>query len=86
MSDGNNKKDPKQEAHDLAIDTVKQILLLSTGAIGLSLTFLEKLLDYHNLWLLVVGWAALVLSILFGILFHPEYVRQTTCGRRLQHL
>jgi len=59
----------KEKSSNLAISTVKEILVLSTGAIGLSLTFLDKLLGYEKIWLLIVGWAALITSLFFGILF-----------------
>jgi hypothetical protein len=62
-------KTKKEKSSELAISTVKEILVLSTGAIGLSLTFLEKLLGYENLWMLIVGWSSLLVSIFFGILF-----------------
>lgn len=69
MSETNNDYSNKDKSSNLAASTAKEILLLSTGAIGLSLTFLEKILQYEQIWLLVFGWAFMIISILFGIIF-----------------
>ena len=52
-----------------------QILALSAGTLGLSLTFISNLVNLQRsflLWLLIVSWALLaaaILSILFGLRF-----------------
>jgi len=72
-----------------------QILALSAGTLGLSLTFVSNLVNLQTasfLWLLIVSWvllAAAVLSVLFGLRFatRSKTIRDTLdTGKQLTGL
>jgi hypothetical protein len=64
-------------------DFEKMITYISAGSLALSLTFIEKIvaLDHaEKIWLLIVGWALLILTLLTNLLSHyysKVLVRQT---------
>lgn len=58
----------KSDAHQIALELMKQIITLASGVVALSATFLDKLpTGTLSLVLLASSWAALVVSIFFGL-------------------
>jgi hypothetical protein len=56
------------DAHQIALELMKQIITLASGVVALSATFLEKLATSPlSLVLLALSWAALLLSIYCGL-------------------
>jgi len=56
------------DAHQIALELMKQIITLASGVVALSATFLDKLqAGAVSLGLLGLSWVALVVSIFFGL-------------------
>lgn len=57
------------DAHRLAIEWIKQLITLSSGIIVLSATFITTIFELINwsIWLLIISWVALLLSIVNGL-------------------
>ena len=54
-------------------DYEKYITLISSGALGLSITFIEKVVPLQTAtskWLLIVGWVLLTVTLLVSLLSH----------------
>jgi hypothetical protein len=64
-----SSEEMKVKAENLALDWVKQIITLASGVVALSVTFIENLVKNVNclLILLVLSWALLILSIIYGL-------------------
>jgi hypothetical protein len=60
--------DVSDDAHQIALELMKQIITLASGVVALSATFLEKL-NIGTLPMLILGlsWSALIVSILYGL-------------------
>jgi hypothetical protein len=55
----------------LAKDSVNQVIVLSSGILGFSLTFVTGSTNFtknSHLWLLKFSWGAFVVSLIFGVL------------------
>jgi hypothetical protein len=59
----------KDDAHQVALELVKQLITLSSGLLALSATFIDKFRDPFNstMFLLVGSWLALIVSVSCGI-------------------
>ena len=60
----------KEKSED---DFEKYITYISAGALGLSLTFIEKIVQFKEtvfLWVLILGWLFLTLTLLVNLLSH----------------
>lgn len=66
--------DDRREALSAAVEYAKLLVTLTTGTVVLSATFLDKFYFGTSLWLLLVAWALLGVSILFGLGVQGEYV------------
>jgi hypothetical protein len=67
MTNGaNNNPD---DAHEVALELVKQLITLASGVIALSATFIEKIKPLRQLLFVVLAasWVALLVSVLFGL-------------------
>lgn len=54
-------------------DYEKYITLISSGALGLSITFIEKIVPLNsaiNKWVLIFGWVLLTVTLFAGLLSH----------------
>jgi hypothetical protein len=54
-------------------DYEKYITLISSGALGLSITFIEKIVPLNNAtekWILIVGWIQLTVTLFISLLSH----------------
>jgi len=61
--------EPNNDAHNVALEWIKQIITLSTGVIALSATFMTHILKTPNwtVWLLILSWILLLLAIILGL-------------------
>jgi hypothetical protein len=66
----------RRKAIDAISDYNKLLISLATGTIVLSATFLEKFYRGTSLHLLILAWAALGLSVVFGLFSYGEYINQ----------
>lgn len=58
----------KTDAHQIALELMKQIITLGSGVVALSATFLEKFeICTVSLALLALSWSSLLFSIFFGL-------------------
>ena len=57
------------DAHNVALEWIKQIITLSTGVIALSATFITQIVKAPNwtVWLLIISWLLLLLAIILGL-------------------
>ncbi len=57
------------DAHQIALEWIKQIITLSSGIIVLSATFISSIFTQLNwsIWLLIASWMLLLSSIIFGL-------------------
>ncbi|MFC2141247.1 hypothetical protein ACFLQP_03010, partial [Acidobacteriota bacterium] len=57
------------DAHNIALEWIKQIITLSTGIIVLSATFITTIFNKLNwsIGLLIISWILLLLAIIFGL-------------------
>ena len=74
MSDEAEKRETEitsrdAKAFDLASETVKQLLALATGIVGVTVAFAKDIAPATNQakWILVLGGGVLVISLLFGV-------------------
>ena len=70
LTQGNDEteQDTSDDAHQIALELMKQIITLASGVVALSATFLEKLhIETLSMLILGLSWAALVVSILYGL-------------------
>lgn len=54
-------------------DYEKYITLISSGALGLTITFIEKIVPLNNAtqkWILIVGWILLTVTLFVSLLSH----------------
>lgn len=54
-------------------DFEKYITFISSGALGLSLTFIDKISPLKQsvcLWIIVIGWFSLAITLFFNLLSH----------------
>ncbi len=66
----------RREALKAIADLTRIQIGLSTGAVILSATFLEKFYKGEVLETLVAAWACFGLSVLFGLMAYGQYVSQ----------
>jgi hypothetical protein len=66
---GDNGDAPdNSDAHQVALELMKQIITLASGVVALSATFLEKLnIKTPSMFILGLSWAALIISVLYGL-------------------
>lgn len=59
----------KDDAHEVALEWLKQIITLSSGIIVLSATFIGTIFKQMNwsIWLLVLSWVLFLVSIVFAL-------------------
>jgi len=59
----------KDDAHEVALEWLKQIITLSSGIIVLSATFISTIFNQINwsFWLLVSSWLSFLVSIIFAL-------------------
>jgi hypothetical protein len=58
-----------KDAHQIALELLKQIITLAAGVLALSATFIEKF-GSASIWLLIVlalAWVSLIVSVLMGL-------------------
>jgi len=71
MAEENKKEVPilNNDAHQLALEWIKQIITLSSGIIVLSATFITSIFKQLNwsIWILIISWVSLLLSIVYGL-------------------
>ena len=61
--------DSKNDAHQIALELIKQLITLSSGVLALSATFIDKFKS-DSPWILIIlilSWFSLIISILAGI-------------------
>jgi hypothetical protein len=59
----------RDDAHEVALELMKQLIALASGVLALSATFLEKFVPLapYRLVVLVLAWLLLAFSIFFGL-------------------
>ncbi|MFH1934456.1 MAG: hypothetical protein ABIN18_23145 [Pseudomonadota bacterium] len=73
-----------KESLDLTKELQKLILGLATATLVFSVTFVDKLApELFQKWILVTGWASLLISILAGVAFISVLLRQHIFIRQL---
>jgi hypothetical protein len=56
----------------------KNFLFISSGALGLSVTFLKNIVDINNIkcfFILVISWSLLTISILLSLILHRNSIK-----------
>jgi hypothetical protein len=69
--------EPCEDAHQIALEFLKQLITLSSGVLALSAAFIENFLP-ASLWqaiILFTAWVCLALSIYFGLQAISEIVQ-----------
>ncbi|MEN8123088.1 MAG: hypothetical protein ABFS35_22305 [Bacteroidota bacterium] len=65
----------------------KQILFISSGALGLSFTFIKDIVDLESAiykWLLIISWVLFVIIIFFSLLTH--YISIQAINTRIENI
>ena len=59
----------QNDAHKIALELLKQLITLSSGVLALSATFIKEFasVPIYLIIVLIVAWACLIASILFGL-------------------
>src|SRR5580658_750617 len=66
--------DAKKKAYELAADTSKQVIALSTGIVTVTIAFVKDVFGVGgDTTVLFLSWGAYVLSIVFGILTMQKF-------------
>jgi len=69
MTDDVKTDDQPSDAHEVALELLKQLIALASGVLALSATFIEKLSPATKTGLVVLGaaWLALLVSVFGGL-------------------
>ncbi|GAB4566835.1 MAG: hypothetical protein Fur0017_06340 [Anaerolineales bacterium] len=62
-------EEPYEDAHEIALEFLKQLIALSSGVLALSAAFIENFMPatLPQIFLLVFSWSSLAFSIYFGL-------------------
>ncbi|MBS1651632.1 MAG: hypothetical protein JSU07_06435 [Bacteroidetes bacterium] len=67
------------KTYDSSVVTLdKNILYISSGALGISITFLKDFIDFNNikcLWVLATSWLLLTTTILLSLIMHKLSIK-----------